>query len=111
MQRHFVIVFVKGQDVVILPYDPSKHHGSKFLYFVDSDGVETLLVSSNDSQHKDLLMDYERQNGPLDKANLRGAGQIGDGDGGIKSWHSAGFNLRTPEELKPRILELLALPA
>lgn len=102
------MIYVEADGPTILTYDPSRHHfGSKFLYFVNMDGEDTLLISGKDLQHKYILDDYNRRQptAPLNQAHLRGAGVIKFGK--VESWYSAGFDLKTPEELKPRITSLL----
>ncbi|MDD2786084.1 MAG: hypothetical protein PHS79_04310 [Patescibacteria group bacterium] len=99
----------KGNTATIVPYKPGEHHWYKFLYFVNPDGEEALLVSDHPiRQHKLMLAEYNRQNAvPLDEACMKGAGYR---QGGEIEWHSLGYNFFTPSALKPRILELLNLP-
>jgi hypothetical protein len=101
-----------GNEVTIVLYDASQHTTprQKFLYFVGEDGNETLLVSSNAGvEHKHMIEDFNRQSedGQLNKSNLRGMGRVYQRR--VDSWYSAGFDLTTPEELQPRISELLGV--
>lgn len=110
MRRFYI--FADSEKVETHDFDPSKHQGRKFLYFIEGDS-ELLLVGSDwIHQHKFLLELYEAKNGlELGTEHLRGAGDIGFGDKPVRSWKSIGFKLETPPELRPRILELLTLPA
>ena len=96
-------------EIKVLPHNPEKRLGCKFLYFKSSDS-ELLVVGRKDMKHKDLLLAYESLKGSVDKTTMKGAGEIGFSDGSVGSWHSAGFGLNTAPELRNHISKLLARP-
>jgi len=89
------------------PYDPREHTPFKFLYYADNVGGELLLISESTSiptDHKYILDIYGQT--PL-VSDLKGAGCVLFGK--IRSWSSYDQQIDTPDELKPRILELLGI--
>lgn len=108
------LFMIYRSSTVIVSYDPSQHYQylyeGKFLYFVQPNGEETLLVTGNSPEHKEMLQDFNNQNplSRLEQADLRGAGSFYQFT--VDSWYSIGFYFSTPDELQPRILELLGFP-
>lgn len=84
----------------VVKYDPELHKrkAGKFLYWEQED---LLIVApkqgEDDFFHKDLFGDYCRhRNAPVGKP--QGAGEWGEG------WYSVGYQVKTPDHLKKRIL-------
>jgi len=108
--RFFYIIIDSG-EVTVAPYNASRSQDyrlCKFVYFIDENGHETLLVGSRDTFDHEMLLDcFNRQNKnfQLNKDNLRGAGMFGERY--VERWNSEGFDFWTPKELRPRICVLL----
>ena len=124
-----IILWYSGKEGVVC-YQPRHHKRSgKFLYFIDGE-KETLLLGevalSNDrevwnryivfrgwlkevrsSNKVSLVMFNEggQQSADFMIKQLRGAGIVDDTK--ISAWDGGGFNVVTPDELKPRIEKLL----
>lgn len=101
----------------ITPYQPGEYanHCAKFLYYRRED-VEILLVGRNEDIRCEPIHSGIREAFQSDpEMQIRTPSYYADGAGTIKDgriigWVSRGQRLDTPEELKPRIRELLQLP-
>jgi len=103
--------FVSGEGVV--PYNPGKHFRRlrNFLYW--KDGEEGLLVAGDgsyypgESGHKSLLHCFrQRQHGYSSTPSTTPDG-AGNGGADELTWTSTGFDMETPENLRPEIEKAL----
>jgi hypothetical protein len=94
-------------------YDPRIHlmEAYKFIYWEEKDGQEETIIIGWQEEflrayqwhpacHQDLAISAIAPNRKPD-----GAGYLHDGE--VESWTSEGYKIETPENLRPRILELL----
>ena len=101
-----------GGLVSITPYPHERLKPFKFLYY-KTDDFELLVVGTRTLlNHGRLLQVYESKTAlQLPRKARLGAGAVErDPDWYLSSWFSGYFNLITPEHVKSRIIELLALP-
>jgi hypothetical protein len=90
-------------------YDPKVHLDrlAKFLYWrgtATHDGTPVLIVGPS-SYHSQLFRNAEQSLSLPSPKLLFGAGDVRDGI--VNGWSSQGFELQTPDEVKPEILAAL----
>ncbi|OGH59870.1 MAG: hypothetical protein A2725_02550 [Candidatus Magasanikbacteria bacterium RIFCSPHIGHO2_01_FULL_33_34] len=88
------------------PYDPNIHKTrvNKFLYW------DTLLITGPQEYHNTLYKCYI--NNKDDQQLLSASGILGAGNcaySKVVSWSSLGYRIKTPEDLKQTILDLLQM--
>ena len=114
MKSFFIPIFygyVEGR--VKEEYVPSKHLSnlSKFLYWNNEEGG--LLLVTNCGNHRDLpycaslLFDRESNESIQVYKKPDGCGNIEKGR--VSSWVSEGYQITTPEDLRPAIIEALGI--
>ena len=94
-------------SVGCISYD-SKEHAQiawKFLYW---DTEKILLVGSRSLETHQELHREARRTISIPNRDPDGAGDIDFGE--ITSWESIGYEVVTPEDLKPKILNALGMP-
>ena len=92
-----------------IPYYPPAHsmEAYKFLYLIDGDEEVLIVCSDEIAFHDQLALAYIGLGERFPKEKLQGAGELLDGY--ILRWSSESFRIRTPEDLKKRITELLGV--
>lgn len=113
------VVFYDAETEELMDYDPEKHRkrAYKFLFYKADEAPEDLLIvggprvetyEKDFTTHRDL---YKEISSPFFDNPLQymrrpsGAGDCEDGK--IYGWRSAGFEIITPHELRPSIIEAL----
>jgi hypothetical protein len=106
------VIFVtrKGCDI----YSSSKHLNKvwHFLYWHSANSENSLLVAGNgnyglkDSTHHSLLV-HAKSSGCVVPSNIMDGAGNNIEDGKISGWRSTGFNVTTPENLRPLIIKAL----
>jgi len=108
-----MVIFVtnKGNEA----YNPAKHLTKvwNFLYWKSLGGAGELMIVGDgnyglkDASHQSLLS-CSRKNGCIPPLRVMdGAGNCMEMNGKISGWKSSGFEVVTPKDLRPLILEAL----
>jgi hypothetical protein len=107
VQKFFVKMDQVTHHCEVLPWEKAeKDQKSRFVYLLDPAGNETVIVGTPGAFHS-MIVDAVSQTHDIDVSNVEGAGYIYGSK--VEQWHSTSYCLDTPDELKPRILELLEL--
>jgi hypothetical protein len=98
-----IIVLFLTRKGVTVPYDPTVHKSSlyKFLFWEE----ENLLVAAEQSSFCNTHASITRYVMKCPSKEPDAAGEFSIGGEKMFSWKSLGFDVITPERLKPVILE------